>query len=133
MIDPRELRIGNYISYYIYDQQNPYPDRIKSIYFDDESKEYRLEMESGRFSLRHLTIQEIKPIPLTEDILLKCGFRKLPYGEYRLEHFLYRLEHRSIQDLKYHETEVFYDDVSYLHDLQNFFYDLTKTELNVQL
>lgn len=143
MIDPRELRIGNYISYYIYDQQNPYPDRIKSIYFGDESKEYRLEMESGKFSLGHLTIQGIKPIPLTEDILMKCGFDE----DWESGFIVYKIEVKDSYGHKF-DISLVKDDsgisfnyvcwdincgVKYVHELQNLYYDLTKTELNVQL
>lgn len=148
MIDPRELRIGNYISYYIYDQQNPYPDRIKSIYFGDESKEYRLEMESGKFSLGHLTIQGIKPIPLTEDILMKCGFKRKENFCNR-DHFCLYYNHFYIDVFHVNHTiqkyiwnihiddesfmNVGYGHFDYVHELQNLFYDLCKTPLDIKL
>lgn len=133
MIDPRELRIGNYVSANINDiLRNIEIHAITTGGVSEYGGLKEPENPQSTYDRKWINIDDINPIPLTEDILLICGFRKLPYGEYRLEHFLYRLEHCSVQDLKYHETEVFYDDVSYLHELQNLFYAL-KTELNVQL
>ncbi len=72
MIDIRELRIGNYISYF--SNNELIFDKIKSIYFDDDDNVYKFELESGKFNLYHITIKGIKPIPITEELLLKCGF-----------------------------------------------------------
>lgn len=79
------------------------------------------------------------PIPLTEDILLKCGF-KLERGEiilsipncgnwnwqlYQYEGYIeIQVQYEYATDLKH---------IKYLHQLQNLFFALTGEELNIEL
>ncbi len=82
-----------------------------------------------------------KTIPLTEDILLKCEFRKLPKNLY-------------VDDIRDLRTAVTYqngvvtwnedtsivwvgntavDNIKYLHQLQNLYFAITGEELKVEL
>jgi hypothetical protein len=85
---------------------------------------------------------ELEPIPLTEQILLKCGFRQNKFSE-KLIYFL------SIPNLK---TEIHCEffrgafvvelnnhlvpiitEAENLHDLQNLYFSLCKQELQINL
>jgi hypothetical protein len=110
-----ELRVGN-----LYDNNGNYfvvtPSTIESVF------------ESERVWC--------KPIPLTEEILLKCGFisdgnnfeldwllihTHLPTGEY---HFLLN---------EYKSGKLKVTKLSYLHQLQNLYHALTNEELEINL
>jgi hypothetical protein len=74
------------------------------------------------------------PIPLTPEILVKCGFKKeLVVG--KSDKFFY-----SLNGLSYNECHVAWwyrgvldFQIKYLHQLQNLYFALTGTELTVNL
>ena len=71
-----------------------------------------------------------KPIPLTEDILLKCGFRVntfdgLPWYEKEC------LTLDFMFDFERHDAST--NRVHHVHQLQNLYFALTSEELNVEL
>lgn len=80
----------------------------------------------------------MRPIPLTEDILLKCGFVRKKFG----------IDPYNLQDgwLKFsfgltiwEDGRLFYEwmggniEVKHLHQLQNLYYSLTGKELKVEI
>lgn len=112
MIQANELRIGNYVR-----------DNLGGI-------------------LRIKGVQEesvlfyIIPIPITEDILLKCGFKRdidivyRYYFEFNLDVILaYEIDDNSIRIGDSWE----FGKIQYLHELQNLIFALTKTELEITL
>ena len=83
-----------------------------------------------------------KPIPLTEEWLLKFGFVKLPTGEFKITHpndmFDYILDelggewHTAIdQDQEGLEWYAFSWGIKYVHQLQNLYFALTGNELTI--
>lgn len=77
-----------------------------------------------------------KPIPLTEEILLKCGF------EYQKDNNSYQLDSDlgfTIWGRVYSGFNVYVHDVEFgetinsLHQLQNLYFSLTQKELEVHL
>lgn len=78
-------------------------------------------------------IDELEPITLTEEILLKCGFeiKEGRFGnEYHLGTFvLFTSELLSISFV----WDNFIKDIKSLHQLQNLFYALTGEELEINL
>lgn len=115
-----ELRLGNYV-------------------YDNLGGLLKIKGISTESDLRH-----IKPIPLTEEILLKCGFVKdEEYDEGGLIDFRYELNllNKSISFTSNWNTEdCFYVnltqcgvDVFYLHQLQNLYFALTGEELTINL
>lgn len=170
MIDPRELRIGNYVTI---DNQESWPE-LKDIPlkvvginmtegFDRGVWTYNVDLNYIEERKNIVTpahsqfIEFIKPIPLTEDILLKCGFEKGINDDYDIIYdfdesgvyycdqitityntfdcCIYILQQFSDENDEVHcnNSAKIARDIKYLHDLQNLFYDLTKTELNIQL
>jgi len=91
---------------------------------------------------RLMTYSRIKPIPLTEEWLLKFGFEKIyslddSYGPYLMdkigkyedsEFFEYVV---SSEDDSHGGWNYYTKDVKYVHQLQNLFYSLTQTELEI--
>ena len=115
----QELRIGNYVS----------------MNFDKEGQEYiipTIVKELSEVNCRVLSKGEvfvthydnIKPIPLTEDILLKCGEDN---------------EHLMVDKLGFvifkngYPYQFVRDDYKHLHSLQNLYHSLRGEELNVEL
>ena len=109
-------------------------------------KRYTHDSENGRFKvhvrdLQYLTdIKEsnecdFEPIPLTEEILLKCGFKKDTKGVLVLNKNIYSLilwgGEVSVY-LKIDES-VLSIEINYLHQLQNLYFALSGQELEVNL
>jgi hypothetical protein len=114
MIQANELRIGNWV-------------RIRE-------SDTKVQVEAYMLNVSELS--NCQPIPLTPEILEKCGFERLTHkteGGYKSSIYSYRG--------KYSFT-VFFDDgklsvsfwqgneKQYLHQLQNLYFALTGEELN---
>lgn len=122
----QELRIGNYVS----------------MNFDKEGQEYiipTIVKELSEVNCRVLSKGEvfvthydnIKPIPLTEDILLKCGFEKRVDNVCNESHFVLGKfivrDDFVLCDIDIHVV------ITTLHQLQNLYFALTGEELNIEL
>lgn len=145
MIQARDIRIGNWVSI---SENNEHPkyrcvSQIKNrgIVFHD------LE-HSG-----HFLFEKLSPIPLTNEILEKCGF-ELSNKDLETYNIKYTGE-CTIQDLEFYQSRDIstiirqwenYEDstnnnyryislynIKYLHQLQNLYYALTGEELIVNL
>lgn len=129
MIDPRELRLHNYVL----SDGGSYC-RIGGIPCTDRDE----------------WAEHLHPIPLTEDILLKCGFKKghsmdlicddcftmpiltpdmlVDVFKNKSENSWYiHIDDEACCSVGYAK------DIQYLHELQNIFYDLTKIPLDIKL
>jgi hypothetical protein len=71
-------------------------------------------------------VEDLQPIPLTEEILLKCGFKELE------DAYIYHIED-FMNVIWFKDTKRFNYNIKHLHDLQNLIYALTKTELKIEL
>lgn len=116
-----ELRIGNYV--------------MASTYMKIDAKFiYEYSIVGGDY----------KPIPLTEDILLKCGFVQcLPdetYYTVNPNDFHIRIEKNELKNNE-NVLWVYFDEqedhpitcIFELHQLQNLYFALTETELTIKL
>jgi len=127
MIDRRELRAGNWVDT-VYN--TPY---IKIA-------EIKNHVVCGT-NCKGISFPSLKPIPLTEEILLKCGFQingkyyrskyiqdsiKLIYDfNQRILYFKYKGEFSPMIQIP--------RAIESLHELQNLYHDLTGEELEVHL
>lgn len=140
-IKPQELRLGNYIA------SAHFPDRLVVVKVE--------QLREAQLIARHLNgttepmayYGEIKPIPLSEEILLKCPQFKIDYADRgtneEIKFFCFKLfPEQKYNDLelvsgdKNGKFEVFlfpYEDVrfEFLHQLQNVVSSLGK-ELEVR-
>ena len=108
----QELRIGNYVNH----------------------------VHKGNFKIlkshfASILINFIHPIPLTEDILLKCGF--VVVANYHPEGKTYQFDDFTIMEhykyLSYRGEGLGNKYVQYLHQLQNIYYSIIGEELNIEL
>lgn len=128
MISANELRIGNYLTYHTPDDTDV-PCKIDAQDIYNISINYMLNAEIH------------SPIPLTEEILLKCGFEETYRSEFRIRYdhkdfmFIgYDINLSGIDNtatgLRYYGSHI---KVEYLHDLQNAFKVFTGQELTINL
>ena len=168
MIDINDLRIGNYIRF-----KDGTIKKVKGILFErDVERDYSdprvclfkdLDTYSPYVFVGDDTMCDVarfSPIPLTEELLGKCGFEKIKESCYRLK-FAEGGEVKApnggvwcvLRDsyIIYNEGQLYIDSpsgvakypggfnfaeingVEYLHQLQNLYYFLTDKELDVNL
>lgn len=121
MIKENELRVGNWVI-------------GSDAYFAAEIKPYQVkgfDLYGGRYDY-------FEPIPLTPDILKKCGFMRdrngwnLPSTQFSLTDKFYpcwldrMLWPQDINDFREQR-------LNYLHQLQNLYFALTAKELEIKL
>lgn len=142
-INPKELRIGNLVEYNgiywkVSEILSPKPHR--DIRFADK---YIVELFDGA-GLSSVSIEDIQPIPLTEEILIKAGFKQnqMDGDEF---YYSYDLKDDVYCDLSlingdkngYLEAILFpYESwfrYRYVHQLQNLYLALTGSELEIKL
>ena len=130
-----ELRIGNLIFDYAGRQIT-----IKKIDFPSEILIYFIGCEENH---SEYNLNDIKPIRLTEEWLMKFGFKKKKYPNPRVWSYMYDFGFLS---LRYHyfglknnrnylisATECRWDnDIKYVHQLQNLYFALTGEELTIK-
>ena len=127
MIDVKELRIGNLAL--IKDGTN-YDDHIWTI-SDVSEHGVGLKCVIGYASPQ---LEDVRPIRLTEDILLKCGFNqgKMQHGD-----LYFYWNNRAVAYGAFDDNlnEVLIDNVSikFLHQLQNLYFALTGEELKISI
>ena len=73
------------------------------------------------------SIKELKPIPLTEEWLLKFGFDKIDFQFIKNGIKLF-----PIRDLYYRGNFPIKSDIKYVHQLQNLYFALTGEELIIK-
>ena len=125
-----ELRIGNVLSY---------KGRWYSLF---EISRNKLNTQSNRGIDVLFNTSELEPIPLTEEILLKCGFKYRPCGiqgadmwqglaYWDLNGVHLRGDKKVTNSLK---IQGFIDsEIKYLHQLQNLYWALCGKELNINI
>lgn len=133
-MEARELRIGNLIRQVDYVTGETICIRtVTSI-----NKEGYLNVKSkGIENIKSQLLKSFEPIPLTEEILLKCGFDK--YSDHSNE--ITYLSKDSGYFIQVYDNSVYfglnYEDyrkeVKYLHQLQNLYFALTGQELEINL
>ena len=137
-MNTEELRIGNYIQLYRH-AEDSYKSihKIKGFFFEDTLNDYAVELEDGFI----VGVKGFRDIPLTEDILLKCGFYECigedvnGYKKYiNDDHLEFDVYLNNENHCCVHYLEVaFSNHPQSLHSLQNAIFALTGEELNVEL
>lgn len=129
-MDIKELRVGNIV-------------RLKDHFVGGNAmvtgimKDRITSVNSVGTNIDSINIMYIEPIPITEELLLKCGLLKSHYSEK-----IFTIEGESCVGIYYVEGKVFdirrdSDRASitckYLHQLQNAYYLATGKELEIKL
>jgi len=128
-----ELRIGNYVIApdLVYAEDN-----IRKVVGISGVKSIFLKTIDGEKNNR-FPIYLITPVPLTEEILLKCGFGEVGFYDnvYHLDDFRIYLD-KSINSglIKYENGACNLEkEISNLHQLQNLYFALIGKDLEVKL
>jgi len=142
-MNAKELRIGNLVTL---DNRFSHPS-IKGVALKVAGTSMFNNTDKGSIYLNHLKNEDnivipafaqyeeyVKPIPLTEEILLKCGLVKSDENFLLGCYELISIRHDSVWDvwvvwLKNGVIAKF----KYLHQLQNFYNALTGEELTIKL
>lgn len=118
-MDVRELRIGNYID---------------SIYFDNITHKVVEIRDCVVYTEKYkgISFPSIKPIPLTEEWLIKFGFKKVEDGGFKhpnIHFILYGCEGEySFCTVEGYDIN---DRIKFVNQLQNLCYALTGEELKI--
>lgn len=130
MIKAEELRIGNRVW--------GISDRVEII---SELQRDKLETVFRGYMYNYCVYEDIAPIELCEEWLVKAGFEKIGDDCY----FSYRLSINTVDELAWYNVDKFIRyqtkrsgftrpfQAKYLHQLQNLYYALTNTELTITL
>ena len=121
MIHATDVRLGNW------------------VYATDGSKR-QITMESLLYLQAYPTNNQAEGIPLTEEILLKCGFKKindsfryvLNICEYEFWYYEIGVALSKIE-ICIHRDEYYVNNIYALHQLQNLYFALTGEELKITL
>ena len=126
MIKPNELRIGNLMKW------GTSIVAIKDMVYNQKPDRYIYHVEKKQ-ELTGVPFNEFEPVPLTPQLLEKCGFTKsddlkdmkgkILLGEWRHEN---DIDYPGMLYLPAYE-------VKYLHQLQNLYFALTGEELKITL
>lgn len=120
----RELRIGNYIC-------DP-NEEIKYHKVEEILKGIDKHLISYGFGLIRAGVDLIEPIPLTEELIIKCGFERQEYNDYRHPVLIGTLTlYEGVAEL--HISDLYSVWANNLHQLQNLFYSLRGEELEVKI
>ncbi len=124
-MEAKQLRIGNWV----YSQEIGENVQISSI--NDEYVTFK-----DYVTWDYPNYDEINPIPLTEEILLKCGFvlfdknyDSQDFNVYKLGDFTYNTSHNVF----WLHNNYSFTQPKHLHQLQNLYYSLTGEELKIEL
>ena len=112
MLQANELRIGNYL------QWNGKPFKVNTIFTSHVCSETQ-------------PLQGYEPIPLTPEILEKCGF-EYDTVTYYIGNFML-LEGNNDYRVAINSISKQFCDVKYLHELQNCYFMYKKEELEINL
>ena len=141
MIKANELRLNNIVTV-----DNPeYHPRLKDVPLRvkgmeetifDGKKDFSIRLEDRNRETYAQLIRFIKPIELTLGILDKCKFdncsRHYNYDIGEIDAYVKKSGNNVCLSLGIF-GHGFGDDIEYLHELQNFYFENTKQELEVQL
>lgn len=136
IIQANELKKGNFVL-----------DRGGKTIRVDWIEKYKVCMDlsnDSQFPLQPLTedFEYLQPIPLTEDILLKCGFEKYSTDKsinYKLGAFRFNYVNEGKFKGKRYLTygnvlsSTSHRAMEYLHSFQNLYFALTQQELEIKL
>ena len=116
MIQPQELRIGNFV----FDSHQ------------NTEKVFELSIFGDLHRVNELSPEAFNPIPLTEEILLKFGYiGNEPVFSEKSTIFTLRI-HKIWKPFKIFLDEYYRFEIKYVHQLQNLFFSLCGEELKFE-
>lgn len=130
MIQANELRLGNLLN----SDKDTHSHTRKVSGIGHENHIVYLDSIHNRISSERIDIGHLKPIPLTEEWLLKFGFKNNGQNIYDLPSWVPYLRERKRKNQKWYQVFNVADcNIEYVHQLQNLYFALTGEELEVKL
>jgi len=135
IIKAADLRVGNYI-------QTDYEGLLEVVNINNEGFDFvDCRKPTYRALGRYEIEPQIKPIPLTEEWLLKIGGKPLTNGYWisvsnlkaELHFELFKNTDEIVTTLKSQFCDLILDRIYYVHQLQNLYFALTNEELTPTL
>lgn len=127
MINQNELRIGNLVMGKHLSVRNTI--EVYKIARVNWNGSIMVENRIGRFE--EDMEDDITPIPITEEWLMKAGFVKDGEGDYCKGDFCFRWQFNALTLLL--DTGHIKPPLIHLHQLQNLYFALTGQELNIEI
>ncbi|WP_286709982.1 MULTISPECIES: hypothetical protein [Sphingobacterium] len=131
MITANQLRIGNYVA------SDHFKDRDVIVKVRLIGQEQAIVEHPNGLTEPMLYQGEMRPIKLTDEILLKCGFEDISsYKDFRLsinEDLYIEVSLRKNINAYVSISDIDIINVIYLHQLQNLFFTLCGEELKVNI
>lgn len=151
----QEIRIGNWVEWNKYHEEVAHYHK-QGEYGKPYDEQYLQVIKLGNNQINGGSNENYSGVKLTEEILLKCGFEhdttddvytirleNSEYAEKRLEVAFTdpmlignNIHVSAIQEMKIGNTEptgIKIKDINFLHELQNLYFALTQTELDIKL
>lgn len=135
MIDCKNLRIGNWV----YDgERTQFPMYVRAV---GEDYVY-LDFEDNEGDLWESEPKDLNGIPLTKELLKKIGFSYNEHGIWKLSNYREReisicIEREFVAIEAYRnllcDSRCTCHGIKYLHQLQNLFYEISRTEFKIEL
>ena len=116
MIQPQELRIGNFV----FDSHQ------------NTEKVFELSIFCDLHRVNELSPEAFNPIPLTEEILLNFRYKKIRDNEFLFDnHFIIFIKESKIDFYLFNSegNDFFVCEIQFAHELQNLHYSIKKEEL----
>ena len=133
MIDTKELRLGNWVRLISVTDDNNYQ-IVDSI---ANCSPYRSVGLAGNLIVNYA--DQIDAIPLTPEIIEKCGFKRSSVNIFEHDDLSIKIaislpgENGYEKGRLYMKSWFIMEPPKYLHTFQNIYYALTQTELNISL
>lgn len=130
MILAHELRIGNLVTAHF--QTTRFNSKVEAISLSHGIKFVSVYCDEN---LEGYSEQNISAIPLTPEILEKCGFNVTSKGFYQHgSWYNISLKYmRGTYALRCNFMDIVANNIDYVHQLQNLHFALTQTELQITL
>jgi hypothetical protein len=136
MINTKELRLGNWVTYKESSEARGVDIQVSEIRKGGISNEFMLQKTDNpqfQYTMKQFPVNKIFPIPLTEKILLETDLRDCCDGDFidDMNGFIYKNLRGSRFKVSKGESSIAF--IEYVHQLQNLYFALSCEELEVKL
>ena len=133
-MDYKELRLGNLVKC---DMDDTYNDRKpyygKCIFDIVQIGVDHVKVNLGFGAVQQLSLSEIKPIKLTENLMERFGMHEQHYAGVKMfYHDIFWPIRLDVKTKKYSIEELEIKELKYAHRLQNLFFEFTRKELPIK-
>jgi hypothetical protein len=130
-----ELRIGNYVTWRDEESKDSILTVTGIVLNDCIWVEW--EWEDGEKDYTECDFDGLKPIPITEEFLIKFGFEKcdkynMAYTWRHKDVFFELRVEEDFESIRFENLPSIFSEIKYIHQLQNLYFALTGEELTIK-